>query len=188
MTRLLRQLLLPFTAVLVLAWAGLVLGQNSQGGSFLPGNDYTVGGVWTWRGNAAPFIFEGTTDDSFKTTLTVTNPTANRAVTLQNAPGFLALGAAVTSGGLQAGTVTLGGANPTSVTTNLTTLLGCQVSPLRSTQVGVHPASVAFLTVLTTAVAGRLDIYAWRFTSSSDPTLIASTSRDVLTWVCIGTR
>jgi hypothetical protein len=36
-------------------------------------------------GAGANIIFEGTTDDGFETTLTVTNPTADRVVTLPNA-------------------------------------------------------------------------------------------------------
>jgi len=78
-----------YAAVLVvaltLAWAGLGLAQNSAGGSFVPNFNYVVSGQWTWRTLASPFIFEGTSEDAFETTLTVTNPTADRTWTLPDA-------------------------------------------------------------------------------------------------------
>src|SRR5210317_985645 len=37
------------------------------------------------------FVFEGTTDDTFETTLTVTDPTADRTITLPNATGTVVL-------------------------------------------------------------------------------------------------
>jgi hypothetical protein len=37
------------------------------------------------------FVFEGTTDDAFETTLTVTDPTADRTITLPNATGTVVL-------------------------------------------------------------------------------------------------
>lgn len=185
MTRLVRKLLLPFTAVLVLAWAGLVLAQNSQGGSFLPGMDYIIGGQWTWRGTNSPWVIEGTTDDAFESTITFTQPTADRTITFQNATGTVALGVGVTSAGVASGSVMLDGANPTSVTTGLTTLLGCDVKLLRSTTPGLVSA---VLTIQTTATAGQLDIYAWDFTSSSNPTLVAGTTADAVSWFCNGTR
>ena len=43
-------------------------------------------------------IFEGATDDSFETTLAVTDPTADRTITLPNATGTVALEGTVTSG------------------------------------------------------------------------------------------
>ena len=77
-----RKLLLPFTAVLVLAWAGAVLGQNSQGGAFLTNFDYVLDtpNGWRWRTNT-PWRIEGSTDDAFETTVTYTNPTADRTET-----------------------------------------------------------------------------------------------------------
>jgi len=40
-------------------------------------------------------IFEGSTDDAYETTLTVTDPTADRTITLPNATGSLVVTAAV---------------------------------------------------------------------------------------------
>lgn len=180
-----RKLFGPFAIVMLLAWVGLVLAQNSPGGAFNPGNDYTVGGQWTWRGTNSPFVFEGTTDDTFETTFTLVQPTADRTVTIQNATGTVVLAAAATSGAVEAGLTALDGANPTSVTTNLSVLAGCTVQQHTSTAPGLGP--ITFST-LTTAVAGRLDIYAWQATSASNPTLIASTSPDSVRYVCVGTR
>ena len=184
MTSLFKKLLLPVTAVLVLA--ALAAAQNSQGGVFQPALDYIVGGQWTWRGTNSPWVIEGTTEDTFETTITFAQPTADRTITLQNATGTGVLSPAATSGAVASGSVGLDGSNPTSVTTGLTTLLGCTVYLLRSTTPGIR--AVTF-TVQTTATAGQLDIYAWNFTSSSDPTLVANTAgNDVVQWFCNGTR
>ena len=180
----LRKLLLPFTAVLVLAWAGLVLAQNSQGGVFQPGLNYIIGGQWTWRAQASPFVFEGTTDDASETTWTVTDPTADRTITFQNATGTVMVANATTAGGVRAGLVTLDGSNPTSVTTGLSALAGCSANLDIGTTPGLGPIT---LTIIRTAVAGRLDIYAWNATSTSNPTLVASTSGLAATYVCVGT-
>lgn len=180
-----RRLIGPCVAVLLLAWAGLVLGQNSPGGAFNPSSDYTVGGVWTWRGTNSPFIFEGSTDDASETTFTFTQPTADRTVTFQNATGTVALAPAATSGALVAGIVALDGSNPTSVTTGLSVLAGCTVDRHTATAPGLG-ASV--FTTIVTATAGQLDIYAWQPTSSGDATLVASTQPDTVRYVCIGTR
>jgi hypothetical protein len=42
-------------------------------------------------------IFEGSSADEFETTLTVTNPTADRTITIPNATGTLALEGYLTS-------------------------------------------------------------------------------------------
>lgn len=79
------------TALLLL---GLLLGASalgvaqsvSSGGTFQPTEDYTVSGVWTFRGTS-PIKIEGntaTTDDAFETTLTFTDPTADRTWTFGN--------------------------------------------------------------------------------------------------------
>lgn len=86
---------------------------------------------------------------------------------------------------LARGTITLGGTNPSSATTGLTTIVACTVTNKRSTAPALDPVS---FTTATAAVAGRLDLYAWKHTSSADPTLIASTNAtNTVDWVCIGT-
>lgn len=180
----LKKLLLPFTAVVVLAWAGLVLAQNSQGGVFQPALDYIVGGQWTWRGTNSPWVIEGTTDDAFETTITFGQPTADRTLTLPNATGNLALAGSAATAGLRAGTLGLDGSNPSSATTGLSALTACSVFAQRSTTPGL---TFVTFTMLLTATAGQLDVYAWAPTSSSNPTLVASTAMDVLYYLCSGT-
>ena len=185
MTRM-RKLLLPFTAVLVLAWAGLVLAQNSPGGAFLTNFDYILDtpNGWLWR-TVTPWRIEGATDDAFETSVTFTEPTADRTITFPNATGTVVVGQSATDGAVAAGITSLDGANPTSVTTGLSALAGC--TPLQHTATAPGLRLHTFTTLLT-AVAGRLDIYAWDVTSSSNPTLIASTSTDTVRWHCVGTR
>lgn len=77
--------LLSFAAVITLVWVGLAAAQTSPGGSFLPWFNYVIGGQWTWRNQASPFVFEGTAEDNNETTFTVTNPTADRTWTLPDA-------------------------------------------------------------------------------------------------------
>ncbi len=82
------------------------------------------------------------------------------------------------------GTVTLDGTNPSSATTGLTAITACTVTDKRSTAPGLDPTH---FTIATAAVAGRLDIYAWKPTASGDATLIASTdSDDTIDWICVG--
>ena len=182
MTR--RTWIAPLVATFLLAWAGLTLAQNSSGGAFLPGFDYVVSGQWTWR-RVSPFVIEGATDNASETTVTFTEPTADRTVTFPDATGTVVLANAATSGAVEAGITSLDGSNPTSVTTNLSALAGCTVQQHTATAPGI---TILTFTTLTTAVAGRLDIYAWAATSSSNPTLIASVSQDTVRYVCVGTR
>ena len=70
-----------------LLMAGWAVAQNSPGGSFLPGFNYIVSGQWTWRNIASPWIIEGTTEDANETTVTFTEPTADRTFTIGNQTG-----------------------------------------------------------------------------------------------------
>ena len=71
-------------------------------------------------------IFEGSSSNSFETTLTVTNPTADRTITIQDGSGTLAFLTDVTGGGAAGsfttlattGNVTLGDANSDQVVFN----------------------------------------------------------------------
>jgi hypothetical protein len=185
MRRYFRKLLLPLVTVLVLGWVGLGLAQNSSGGAFVPGFNYVIGGQWTWRSQASPFIFEGTTDDTFETTFTVTNPTADATITFQNATGTVMVAPAATSGAIASGTAALDGSNPTSVTTGLSVILACTITLQDATAPG---DDIAVFSVQTTASAGRLDVYAWEYTSGTDATLVASNAQDLFQWICNGTR
>jgi len=182
MTR--RTWILPLLATFLLAWAGITLAQNSSGGAFLPGFDYIVSGQWTWR-RVSPFVIEGATDNAFETTVTFAEPTADRTLTFPDATGSVVTAAAATSAAVASGSATLDGSNPTSVTTGLSVLLGCVVTNQDSNAPGDN---IATFSVLTTASDGRLDIYAWEFTSGTDPTLVASNWPGVVQWFCNGTR
>ena len=185
MTQRWRGFLWSCTVLFVLAWAGFVLAQNSPGGAFLTGFDYIIGGQWRWRSEASPFIFEGTTDDTFEQTLTVTNPTADGTTTLGNATGHVVQAEdGLTASGIRSGIAFFDGSNPTSITTGLTTVLSCDVTPVESVAPG---DDWAFFTILTTAEAGRLDVYEWAHTSGTDPTLVAGTRQVQFGWWCVGT-
>ena len=88
------RLLAGLTALFLLSV--VTFAQNSSGGSFLPGFSYVVGGQWTWRGQASPFVFEGTTDDGNETTITVTNPTSDGTWTLPSGSGGSFVGTTAT--------------------------------------------------------------------------------------------
>ena len=172
--------------LVLLAFAAGAMAQNSPGGAFLTNFDYILDtpNGWLWR-TLTPWRIEGATDDASETTITFVEPTADRTITFQNATGTVVLSPGVTSGATASGSVGLDGSNPTSVTTGLTTLLGCVVTLQTSTAPGDE---IAAFSLLTTASAGRLDIYAWEFTSGTDPTLVASNWTDVVQWFCNGTR
>ena len=62
-----------------------VINGGTFSGSFTGTMDVT-GTVFT---GASPFVFEGATDDAYETTLTITDPTADRTITLPNVSGTL---------------------------------------------------------------------------------------------------
>ena len=80
-----RRLSLGLVAGLVVGASVLALAQSvSSGGAFLPLEDITVSGVWTFRG-ASPIRFEGgaaSADDAFELTLAVPSVTADTTLTL----------------------------------------------------------------------------------------------------------
>lgn len=82
------------------------------------------------------------------------------------------------------GTVTLDGSNPSSATTGLAAIVSCALTDKRADTPGDDPIG---FTTATAAVAGRLDVYAWK-TDGSDPTWVASTDADdTIDWICVGT-
>lgn len=171
------------TLVVVAAFWGQAAAQGVQcGGAFLPNLNCIITGQWTWT-QASPWILEGTTANAFETTIAVTDPTADRTITLPNATGVVMLGTGSTITGVRAGTTTLDGSNPTSVTTGLSAITGCTVQQALGSTPGDDPIG---FTNIWTASAGRLDIYAYK-TNGSDPTWVASTDAvAVIGYVCIG--
>ena len=143
-------------------------------------------GGWLWLGLNNTMFFEGSTTDAFQTQLTVVNPTVDNVATLANTTGHVPLAEdGVTASGIRAGSVTLDGSNPTSVTTGLSVILACEVEQMAAATPNDDPIG---FTLDTHAVAGRLDIYAFANASGTDPTWVASTQSTVLLrWFCIGT-
>lgn len=105
-------------------------------------NDLTVSGNLTVQGTTTTvdsttiniqnaFVFEGTTADDFETTLTVTDPTADRTITLPDATGTVALTSDLTSYITASSTDTL--TNKTIDTANNTiTISESDISDLQS--------------------------------------------------------
>ena len=83
------------------------------------------------------------------------------------------------------GEVTLDGSNPTTVATGLNTIVSATVSLKTTSAPGDDPSWVS---VNYTGSDGNLDVYAWKNTGGTDPTLVASTSSTaVFTWIAVGT-
>jgi hypothetical protein len=99
---------------------------------------------------------------------------------LATAPAAVAAGYKIARGGGAA----LDGSNPTPIATGLTTIVAAVVQ-LRGTAAPGDNTSV--LTTDFSGSDGTLNVYAWKNTSGSDPTLVASTGTETFDWVAIGT-
>ena len=76
----------------------------------------------------------------------------------------------------------LDGSNPTSVASGLTTILACTLALKGTAAPGVGTSN------LTGNISGtNFDVYAWKVTTSTDNTLIASTGTESFYTVCVGT-
>lgn len=80
------------------------------------------------------------------------------------------------------GEVALDGSNPTPVATGLSTITAVVITQKKATAPGVGTSVFTYDTT-----AGTLNIYAWKPTSNSDPTLIASTGTETVSYVAFGT-
>jgi hypothetical protein len=89
------------------------------------------------------------------------------------------------------GIVTLGGSNPTAIATGLATVVSAQVMLVSTATPGLDPAdfTIDFANVLGNALtAGLVNLYAWKYTSNANPTLIASTNNAaIIAWIAVGT-
>lgn len=82
------------------------------------------------------------------------------------------------------GEVTLDGSNPTVVATGLNTITGASAVFKTATALGDDPNA---LSVDYTGTDGTLNIYAWKNTSGTDPTQVASTNSSVVvSWIAVG--
>jgi hypothetical protein len=80
------------------------------------------------------------------------------------------------------GETALDGSNPTPVVTGLTTVVGFSATLKGSVAPGLGTS------VLTQVISsGTVNVYAWKPTGATDPTLIASTGTESFDWVAIGT-
>lgn len=103
----------------------------------------------------------------------------NSAGGVGNAVGGAASGYAIAR---SASPVSLDGSNPTSVAHGLTTCVAAFVQLVGS----AAPADST--SVLTCVINGaNIDVYAWKNTGGTDPTLVASTGTETFNWFAIGT-
>ena len=98
------------------AWASLSYSSLPSGSMTTAGGTFT--GPVTFDG-ASPIILEGATADAFETTIAVTDPTADRTITLPDATGTVAIAADVLplTGGTLTGALTGTDATFTGTTT-----------------------------------------------------------------------
>jgi len=97
---------------------------------------------------------------------------------------FGSLAEAVRNGwSIEFGTEALDGSNPTSVTTNVT-IQGAMVCLNTKTTIADLTHLVSYF--VETATPNQLDIYGWKTTSGSDPTMVAATDTEPVTWIVWG--
>ena len=78
--------------------------------------------------------------------------------------------------------VSLDGSNPTSVAHGLTTCVAAFVQLVGSTAPGDNTS------ILTCVINGaNIDVYGWKNTGGTDPTVVASTGTETFNWFAIGT-
>lgn len=82
------------------------------------------------------------------------------------------------------GATALDGSNPTTVATGLSTIIAA-VACLKGSVAPGDNTSV--ITVDFTGSTGSLDLYGWRNTGGTDPTLVASVGTETVEWIAIGT-
>lgn len=130
------------------------------------------------------------TPSTFKRAGTVWKDAASNATTVQvklfgHASTTTAISGTSAGKRFVAGEVTLDGSNPTTVATGLTTIISGGASLKSATAPGDDPSWVS---ANYTGSDGNLDIYAWKNTGGTDPTLVASTnSSAVFCWWAYGT-
>lgn len=82
------------------------------------------------------------------------------------------------------GETALDGSNPTPVATGLGTVIAF-VATLKGTAAPGDSTSV--LSANIAGAAGNVDVYAWKNTGGTDPTLVASTGTESFYWIAVGT-
>jgi hypothetical protein len=98
-----------------------------------------------------------------------------------------AVGGVADSYKLARGEVTLDGSNPTPITTGLATVVAAVACFKTAVALGDDPNALT-VDYGGSVAAGELDIHAWKNSSGTDPTQVASTnSAMVVSWIAIGT-
>lgn len=132
--------------------------------------------------SAGDKVYWDDTNNVAKTTATGGYIYIGRAVKAKTSGQLVVLTELNVIGKTIAGTVTLDGSNPTPVTTGLTTIDAAQVSLNSSSAPGDDPSWLSC-----DWTGGTLNIYAWKNTGGTDPTLVASTNNSaVVSWVVFG--
>jgi hypothetical protein len=104
----------------------------------------------------------------------------DRTTALTTAPAAVASGYKIARG-----EIALDGSNPTNVTTGLATVVAACVSLKGTAAPGDNTSVLTY--DLPAGTPGQLDIYAWKNTGGTDPTLVASTGTETVAWIAIGT-
>ena len=149
--------------------AGLAMAQYSS-------SNYSAQGGSSWNVGAALNVLSGgSLDIKAGGALKVagTDVTATLAAATQGVAGGYKVARGETA---------LDGANPTPVTTGLTTIVACSATIKSTATPGVSTSVVTYDTS-----AGTLNLYGWKVTNSSTTTMIASAGTDTIGWVCVGT-
>ena len=86
---------------------------------------------------------------------------------------------------MESGSLALDASNPTVATTTFSTITACVVGLEDAVAPGVGTSVVTGVPA-NVAEASTVSIYAWKPTSNSDPTLVASTGTETVHWVATG--
>lgn len=103
---------------------------------------------------------------------------SDRTAALATAPAGVAAGYKIARG-----ETALDGSNPTTVATGLASVIAF-VAQLKGTAAPGDNTSVLTANI---GSGGDVDVYAWKNTSGTDPTLVASTGTESFYWVAVGT-
>lgn len=96
-------------------------------------------------------------------------------------PNGISVGSGTDLGKIVMGEVALDGSNPTPVTTGLTTIVAVCVTLKGSAAPGDSTSVVTYDTS-----GGTLNLYGWKNTGGTDPTLVASTGTETVSYLVLG--
>ncbi len=156
-------------------------GQSSTAGTGVPTN-----GIKGWAPSAIFHNVKGSTGSLFY--INVGTFDSSNWLNIDgaiNAVGLLGVTGVAAGYKIARGTIALDGGNPTPVVTGLATVVA---ATLTLHDAGAPGLNTSLITNLTTNWAtGALSVDAWKPTSNSDPTLVASTGTETFSWIAVGT-